>query len=55
MLPQRGNVIIVPAELLSEWARETMRCVDSLRIGIVIAQHRKDGAANVLLKKLVDA
>ena len=53
LLPQRSDVIIVPAELLSKRPWETMRCVDSLRVGIVIAKHRKYWAPNVLLEQII--
>ena len=54
MLPQRGYVVVVPTELLTKRARETVGCVDSLRVGIVIAKYGKNWAPNVLLEKIVD-
>ena len=48
-------MVVIPTELLSKRARKTMGCVDSLRVGIVIAKNRKDWAPNVLLEKIVHA
>ena len=53
LLPQGSDVIVVPAKLLSKRPWETMRCVDSLRVRIVIAKHRKYRAPNVLLEQII--
>ncbi len=47
IFPEISYVIIIPAELLSQWTRETVEALDILWIGIVISQHRKYGTVDV--------
>lgn len=55
VLPQRRNMIKIPAHLLPKITGHAVRCIDSLRIGVVIAEHREDWTSEVGLEHAVDA
>jgi hypothetical protein len=54
VLPEAGNMAVVPAELLSKGSRKAVRPIDILRIGVMVSQNREHGPFEVGSEHFVD-
>jgi hypothetical protein len=54
VLPERRDVLVIPAKLLTERSGHAVRRINRLGTGVVVAQHGVDGSVDVRLEHVVD-
>lgn len=55
MLPEAGNMVIIPTLLLTEWARKTVRGINGFWVGVMVTESGKQGTSDVVLEQVVES